>query len=112
MSKKVVFISLPMSGYEDEVIDRNITNAELEYFARFGYSHDEVSFVHNFDTTLPDDLKEDMREGREGVYYLALALAILPHCDEVFFYGNWQEARGCLIEHEVCEKYGIPYVEV
>lgn len=107
---RIVFISLPMSGLDDKDIWENIENARAEYVRRFPKVKDSVAFVDNFGNH-PDPIWL-VTQGFEGVWHLGYALITLSKCNEAFFYGNWKEARGCLIEHEVCEKYGIPIVEV
>lgn len=44
------------------------------------------------------------------VYMLGESIMQLDHCDLAAFPEDWHEARGCAIEHLVCEKYGIPYI--
>lgn len=31
----------------------------------------------------------------------------MANADAVYFMEGWQNARGCVIEHMICEKYGI-----
>ena len=46
------------------------------------------------------------------VYMLGEQIKQLDHCDLAAFPEDWHEARGCDIEHLVCEKYGIPIITV
>ena len=34
----------------------------------------------------------------------------MTNADCAYFMKGWNEARGCIIEHEVCERYGIPII--
>ena len=110
MSKKVVFISLPMSGLDDDVITENILSAKEEYLKRTKKDISEIAFVCNF--LGEKERPSYYRYNEPALKYLGRAIDTLGRVDEVFFYGNWEEARGCLIEHKVCELYDIPYMEV
>lgn len=39
--------------------------------------------------------------------YLAKSLDLLAKCDAVFFAPGWKNARGCKIEHDCADQYGI-----
>jgi hypothetical protein len=107
--EKRVFISLPMSGLDMITICENIASAREEYLNRNSSDTQNVIFVDNCACRRPP---EYLPKEKYGVWYLGHAIVKLSWCDEVFFYGNWKEARGCLIEHEVCERYDIPFTEV
>ena len=106
---KRVFISLPMSGYTELEISENIRNARIEYLNRTKSSYENIWFIDNF-SVFGDPLPNTAKT--EPLWYLGRAIRKMSSVDEVFFYGNWKEARGCRIEHEICEVYGIPYMEV
>ena len=44
----------------------------------------------------------------QRVYYLAKAIDILCRADKAYFMKGWEKADGCIIEHEICKRYGIP----
>lgn len=44
------------------------------------------------------------------VYMLGESIMQLDNCKLAVFPEDWHEARGCTIEHLVCEKYGIPTI--
>ena len=48
----------------------------------------------------------------KGVFFLGRALERIGHADVAFFMPNWESARGCRLEHQVCEEYGVPIVEL
>lgn len=109
MKKKVVFLSLPMSGFSDEHIRAHIELAKTAYLSLTKLDITQVAFVDNLDAGQlgkPNDLKQD------GVWYLGHALQKLAACDEAFFWFDWEKARGCRIEHDVCIQYGIPTMDV
>jgi hypothetical protein len=41
------------------------------------------------------------------VYYLGKSLKVLAEADIAVFGKGWKCGRGCLVEHEVCQSYGI-----
>lgn len=109
MMDKIVFISTPMSGLPDSRIRENLGKAKDEYLRRFDLDPEDVYFKDNFEPE--DDNDGEYRGMYPPLYFLGRAMIKMAHSDEVFFFGEWKEARGCQIEHEVCVKYGIPYVE-
>lgn len=110
MTMRVVFISLPMSGYTDEIIKANIEHAKRAYLAITGFEASQVVFVNNMDAA--NLAHEEMSEKQLRIWYLGHAISKLAACDEAFFWGDWKHARGCVIEHEVCSMYDIPRISV
>ena len=44
--------------------------------------------------------------------YIAIDLEIIKQAaDAVYFMPGWRNSRGCVIEHDFCEKQGIPIIE-
>lgn len=41
------------------------------------------------------------------LYHLGKSLTTMAMCDAVFFFDEWQNARGCKIEHEAAKAYGL-----
>ena len=118
MAKKVVFISMPMRGLSDEHIREELLRAQNRYvhLTVGDWTHAAgIVFVHNF---LPDEPQyrskqapKNLTDEQQGLWYLGGAIRLLSNCDEAFFYGDWQNARGCRAEHFVCRQYGIPITE-
>lgn len=48
----------------------------------------------------------DFDEDKSAIYYLAKSIKLLDKADTIYFMKGWENARGCIIEHEVAEKYG------
>lgn len=117
---KSVFISLPMSGREDEEIRKDIADAKEQYLMESGLSKSDVYFYNNLDggkiaLRFEKDLAEEHGanwiappEDKMSLWYLGIALNNLAYCDEAIFYGDWQEARGCCLEYDACVRYDIP----
>lgn len=53
-----------------------------------------------FDEVVPKDINI-------GVYFLGKSIIALAKVDALFMCNGWEKARGCQIEKEVAEKYGI-----
>ena len=42
-----------------------------------------------------------------GVWYLHKSIEAMSDVNAVVFLGDWRMYRGCVIEHTICQKYGI-----
>lgn len=92
-----VMISQPMNGIPDSEV-RRIQNELKERFAKY---HIEV--VDSFST---EEVDTNLRN--KGVFYLGRTIQkFLSDVDAVYFVNGWQRARGCKIERQICEEYGI-----
>ena len=92
-----VMISQPMNGIPDSEV-RRIQNELKERFAKY---HIEV--VDSFITE-----EADINLRNQGVFYLGRTIQkFLSDVDAVYFVNGWQRARGCKIEKQICEEYGI-----
>lgn len=101
-----LFISQPMRGKTDEQIEREreklIEIAEAVYFGR-----GEVEVIDSFfkgGIDVPADAKAPL-------YYLGKSLELLATADVAIFAKGWREARGCRIEHECADGYGVARIE-
>lgn len=104
--RKKAMISQPMNGLTDEEIEKNRDKA-IRHLERLGYK------VVN--TLLKDDWynnssMKDIGVMNIPVYYLARSLESMSFCDVVYFCDGWEDARGCRIEHEVAEAYGLDII--
>ena len=91
-----VMISQPMSGVPDSEVRR----IQSELKEKFGKYHIEV-----VDSFLTEEVEQS---NNPGVFYLGRTLTNFMHnVDAVYFVNGWQRARGCKIERQICEEYGI-----
>lgn len=102
-----LFISQPMRGKSDEEIESEreklIEIAEAVYFGR-----GEVEVIDSFfkgGIDVPADAKAPL-------YYLGKSLELLATADVAIFAKGWREARGCRIEHECADGYGVARIEL
>ena len=89
-------ISIPMGGRSrDEienqmaVIRKHLTDSGNEVVDSFFDCHEYPSVKH------------------QDIYCLAKSLELMADCDAVYFAPGWEKARGCIIEHEVAERYRV-----
>lgn len=90
------FISQPMNGKTDEEILKERQKAKDAITLRFG---EEVEFIDSFFQEAPYDAKP--------LWYLGKSLQMMSEADVVCFVGDWEEARGCRMEHRAAVSYGI-----
>lgn len=49
-------------------------------------------------------------EGINLIACLARSIDIMSECQAVYFCDGWEDARGCRIEHDVAEEYGLDII--
>lgn len=95
-----IFISQPMKGKTDEeIIEARAVAVE---YLRLKYGSD-VEILNSFFQGEPVTVNP--------LKCLAESIRILADADAAFFCRGWMTARGCLIEHQCAESYGIKVVE-
>lgn len=99
-----VFVSLPMGNKTIEEIKAE----QLDIFLRFVYDKDSDNY-ELIETALqePDGIDVD-----PNVYCLGRSIMLMGEADLVIFARDWRDARGCRVEHAVCELYKIPHCYV
>ena len=90
-----VMISQPMRNRAEEDIKQERKNI----IEKFNNMHIEV-----IDTIFTEEVSEDYNA---GVYYLGKSIQEMSKVDALFMCDGWREARGCRIERQVAESYGI-----
>ena len=63
-------------------------------------------FVETMQDTLPAD------KANISLWCLAAGLVNMADCDYVIFLKGWRDARGCRLEHDACEAYGVKTIEL
>lgn len=102
-----LFISQPMRGKSDEEIESEREN--LIAIAKAVYAgRGEVEVIDSF---FKGGL--DVPAGAKApLYYLSKSLELLATADVAIFAEDWREARGCRIEHECADGYGVARIEL
>ena len=95
-----VFISQPMAGKMHREIEDERFNV-VKQLEKNGFT-----VIDSVIAKTPDEAF------KAPVYYLSQAILKLSQADCAYFMESWEEARGCRIEHMICEEYGIPIIEI
>jgi hypothetical protein len=100
---KKAMLSQPMGGKSDKEISDTRDKAIKELESR-GYT------VIN--TLFTDEWYSQVQMMKRGVVqiplcFLAKSLENMSLCDTVYFCKGWQNARGCIIEHNTANAYGL-----
>lgn len=104
--RKKVMISQPMNGLTDEEIEKTREKA-IRHLDRLGYKVVTTLFK---DGWYNNSAMKDRGVMNVPVYYLARSLESMSFCDTVYFCDGWEDARGCRIEHDVAEEYGLDII--
>ena len=93
---KKLFISQPMRGKTDEEILETREKAIKKAEKQVG---EPVEVIDSFFQEAPADAKP--------LWFLGKSLELLSGADVAYFAQGWEDARGCVIEHDSALAYGI-----
>lgn len=100
---KRLFISQPMR----ELSDKEILKAREEIRKKAEKVINEpIELIDSFIKDYPGEINKHV-----PVFYLGKSIQFLSQADIAYFGGDWRNARGCKIEHEVAKQYGIKILE-
>ena len=100
---KKIFISQPMRGLTDEEILKAREEILIKAEKKMG---EPVELIDSFIEDYPGEINKHI-----PVFYLGKSIQFLSQADVAYFGGDWRNARGCIIEHEVAKQYGIEIIE-
>ena len=96
---KKLFISQPMKG----LTDKEILKAREEIKTRAEQAiGEQVELIDSFVEDYPKEINKSI-----PVWYLGKSIQFLSQADIAYFGGDWRNARGCKIEYEIANAYGI-----
>lgn len=96
-----LFISQTMNGKTDKEILQERKQIISVIKAHYG----DVEVIDSF-------VKENApKDVNVSLWYLSKSIEFLSMADVAYFTKGWQNARGCKIEHECAEAYGIKIIE-
>ena len=103
---KKAIISQPMAGKTDEEIAaaRDLAVAKLR---QMGYEVVNTLFT---DEWYSDEAMKERGVVQVPLCFLAKSLENMSLCHAAYFCKGWEDARGCKIEHEVAEAYGLEVI--
>lgn len=93
---KKLFISQPMGGKTDEEILAVRKQAIEKASELVG---EPVEVIDSFFRSAP--------VGAKPLWFLGKSLELLADADVAYFAPGWNDARGCIIEHDCAIAYGI-----
>lgn len=94
---KRLFVSQPMNGRSTNDIAKERSAIAEEFAGEYAIAD---SF---FDYTVVEGVSDPL-------YKLGHALEVMAACDAAYFAPGWEKARGCRIEHEAAEQYGVKII--
>ena len=102
----MVLISQPMAGKTQQEIVETRERA-IRTLRESGY---EI-----IDSLLPNGLQNGFMKRSSKVinvplYYLAQSLELMSCCDTAYLCEGWEQARGCCVEHEAAQTYGLKII--
>lgn len=100
---KKVMISQPMAGRTEEEIKEARAKA-VQYLESNGY---RVVDTYISPIGCSPALCALTNIKNKSVWCLGKSIHSMAYCDLVFFCKGWENARGCRIEHEVAQAYGL-----
>ena len=100
---KKLFISQPMRGLTDEEILKVREEIRIRAEKTIG---EPVELIDSFIEDYPGEINKSI-----PVWYLGKSIQLLSQADVAYFGGDWRNARGCKIEHEIAKEYGIDRIE-
>ena len=109
-----LFIAQPMTGKStDEInlIRGIVARAYIDHLIE----EEDFTTVELIDqVNLPDpmEIPSHFSERDVRLRCLARSIRLLASADMVIFAGDWQNAKGCQIEKEICERYNIPIYDI
>ncbi|MDU4882985.1 hypothetical protein [uncultured Clostridium sp.] len=100
---KKLFISQPMRLLSDKEILKSREEIRIRAEKVIG---EPVEIIDSFFTEYPGEVCKSI-----PMWYLGKSIQLLSQADIAYFGGDWRNARGCRIEHEVAKEYGIDRIE-
>lgn len=96
---KKLFISQPMKGLTVEEIELVREQAIKEATEIYG---EELSVIDSFIKNAP--------HGAKPLWFLGKSIELLSTADVAYFCKGWDTTRGCIIEHECANSYGVDVI--
>lgn len=100
---KKLFISQPMRGLTDEEILKTREEIKIKAEEKLG---EPMELIDSFISEYPGEINKSI-----PIWYLGKSIQFLSQADIAYFGGDWRNARGCKIEHEIAKEYGIKIIK-
>lgn len=102
-----IFISQPMTGLSEEEILFTRKKEEIKARLMFG---DDVEFASSY---IYENIRKRLEEKYKNdntnweIYWLTRSLGSMYTCDTLWLVEGWENSKGCQIEREIAEMYGL-----
>lgn len=104
-----LFVAQPMSGIDDETINRKMR--AVHNFYKHLLPNEKVTLIDQVNIPIPDD-KKNLGSDNLRKFLLGRSVnLLLNEAELVVFLPGWEIAKGCRVEMTICTEYGIPYVK-
>lgn len=104
--RKNAMISQPMNGFTYEEIEK-IRNKAIKHLERLGYDVVNTMFK---DVWYSESAMKARGVENIPLCFLAKSIEKMSYCDAAYFCDGWEDARGCRIEHDAAEEYGLDII--
>ena len=101
---KKAMISQPMAGKTEEEIKVTRDKA-INKLNELGYELVNTLFT---DEWVAKEKANDV--ANVPLWFLAKSLQKMSECDAVYFCRGWEKMRGCIVEHNVANLYGLKLI--
>lgn len=98
--KKKAMLSQPMNGKTSEEI-LAVRKEAVAHLEAMGYEVVDTYFAND------DEAMKERGVVQVSLCYLAKSLECMSMCHAVYFANGWEDARGCICEHNAALAYGL-----
>lgn len=112
MSKRRLFISQPFTGYDEETIQKQRKTLHKVFSAFIGEKPENVVLINQLNPVDPADVRGNFRSDKEQDFYrFCRSIGLLGLATDIVLYGDWEKSRGCKLEVEILEQFGIHIID-
>ena len=91
-----IFLSHKMSSLSEEEVLK-IREGALEKLKEL---YGEVELIENY-------YHDNVPANAGRIWHLGTSIRMMEEADAICFCKGWEESNGCIIEHKICELYGL-----
>lgn len=108
-----LFIAQPMNGPEDEInmIRGIVARAYIDHLIEEN-EFTTVELINQVNLPDPMAVPQHVSERDVRMRCLGRSITMFGSADVVIFAGDWQNAKECIIEREICDKYNIQIYDI
>lgn len=112
MSKRRLFISQPFTGYDVSEIAKQRVMLHKIFSAFIGEKPENVELIEQLTPDDPYDVRGNFHSDKEqDLYRFCRSIGLLGKATDIILYGDWEESRGCKLEVEILNKFGINFFD-